>query len=234
MKYSDKCISMVKKFEGCVLTAYRCSAGVYTIGYGHTEGVVKGNVISQEKANEYLIADLDNAFKRVKKYMGKYNWGQNQIDALTSFSFNVNTEKSNIDTLTKNGTRTNSEIADALLLYNKAAGKVSVGLASRRQQERDLFVIDLVPTYAPHVQLNYKAGKNYKLESTMNVRTEPKEVNGKLVLGKKVSIAYAGTIVENLATTRIDDNILMCVQINSKQSLWIMADDGERCYVNEC
>lgn len=230
MKYSDRCVSMVKKFEGCVLTAYRCSAGVYTIGYGHTAGVHKGNVITQEKANEFLISDLDNAFNKVKKYIGKYNWGQNQIDALTSFAFNIGS----IDGLTKNGTRTNSEIADAMLLYNKAGGKTLAGLYTRRQEERDLFVKKLAPTYAPHVQLNYKAGKNYKLESTMNVRTEPKEENGKLVLGKQVSMALAGTIVNNLATTRIDGNILMCVEINSKQSLWIMADDGERMYINEC
>lgn len=228
--YSEKCIKLVKSFEGCVLTAYRCAAGVYTIGYGHTKDVRKGNKITQDKADALLLEDLNNAYTKVKKYEGKYTWTQNQVDALTSFTFNVG----NIDGLTKNGTRTNSEIADAILLYNKAGGKTLAGLCQRRQEERNLFVDGInIKTLAEHRQLNYQVGKNYIFETTMNIRTKPKEVNGKLVLGKKLGIGYTGLIIENIATMRLLDNIFMCVAIDDKEH-WVLADDGERCYINEC
>ena len=44
MKVSNDCISLIKQFEGCRLTAYKCPAGVWTIGYGHTVGVKEGLV----------------------------------------------------------------------------------------------------------------------------------------------------------------------------------------------
>ena len=51
-------LEMIKRFEGCRLQAYKCPAGVWTIGYGHTAGVKQGQVITQAQADEYLIAEL--------------------------------------------------------------------------------------------------------------------------------------------------------------------------------
>ncbi len=58
MKTSKNGINLIKKFEGCRLTAYKCAAGVPTIGYGHTAGVKMGQAITQEKADRYLKDDL--------------------------------------------------------------------------------------------------------------------------------------------------------------------------------
>ena len=60
---------------------------------------------------------------------------QNQFDALVSFSFNCGI--GNLQTLVKN--RSLNEIGEALLLYNKADGKVLQGLVNRRKKERELF-----------------------------------------------------------------------------------------------
>lgn len=136
MKISDKGLAIIKKFEGCRLTAYKCPAGVLTIGYGHTgSDVVSGMKITQAQAVELLKKDLAKFEKKVEKYNGVYDWNQNQFDAMVSFAYNIGS----IDQLTAKGTRSIAEISKAILLYNKAAGKVLRGLTNRREAEKKLF-----------------------------------------------------------------------------------------------
>lgn len=136
MKTGQAGIDLIKKFEGCQLTAYKCPAGVLTIGYGHTGGVKEGQKISQAQAEAYLRADLEKYEKKVAKYAGTYRWTQNEFDAMISFAYNIGS----IDKLTANGTRSKAVIAEKILLYNKANGKVLAGLTKRRQAERELFL----------------------------------------------------------------------------------------------
>ena len=56
---SEEGISLIKKFEGCELQAYQCSANVWTIGYGHTRGVNEGDSCTQQDADNMLVDDLD-------------------------------------------------------------------------------------------------------------------------------------------------------------------------------
>lgn len=135
MNTSTNGIKLIKKFEGCKLKAYKCPAGVWTIGYGHTSGVKEGQKITKEKAIEYLKEDLEKFEKLVNKY-SKYKWNQNEFDALISYAYNIGS----IDGLTANGTRTKSIIADKILLYNKANGKKLAGLTRRRKAERKLYL----------------------------------------------------------------------------------------------
>lgn len=135
MKTGKAGIELIKKFEGCRLEAYKCQAGVWTIGYGHTAGVQKGQKISAAQAEALLRSDLERFEKKVDKY-SEYCWNQNEFDALVSFAFNIG----NIDQLTANGTRSRSVISEKLLAYNKAGGKVLTGLTRRRSAERDLFL----------------------------------------------------------------------------------------------
>lgn len=134
MKTSKKGIDLIKSFEGCRLTAYKCPAGVWTIGYGHTEGVKEGQSITQEKADIYLTLDLEKYEGYVEATNLQLN--QNQFDALVSFTYNCG--HGNLKTLIKN--RSLQQIAEALLLYNKANGKVLAGLTRRREAERELFL----------------------------------------------------------------------------------------------
>lgn len=136
MKTSEKGLELIKKFEGCKLTAYRCPAGVLTIGYGHTGDVKEGQKITQKKADTLLKEDLEKFEKRVAKYNWKYHFNQNEFDALVSFAYNIG----NVDGLTKNGKRSRGQVADAILLYNKAGGKVLNGLVKRRKAEQTLFL----------------------------------------------------------------------------------------------
>ena len=136
MKTGQAGIKLIKQFEGCRLTAYKCPAGVWTIGYGHTQGVQPGQTITQTQAEQMLVADLGKYESNVNKYQDKYKWSQNEFDALISFAYNIG----GIDKLTAGGTRTRQEIADKMLLYNKANGEVLSGLTRRRQAERELFM----------------------------------------------------------------------------------------------
>ena len=135
MKISENGISLIKQFEGCRLTAYQDSAGVWTIGYGHTGGVYPRQVISQMEADLLLRQDLVKAELAVTKYDRKYHWNQNQFDALVSFAFNIGS----INQLTAKGTRSIAEISAKIPAYRKAGGKVLPGLVKRRAAEKELF-----------------------------------------------------------------------------------------------
>ena len=137
MKTSSKGVSLIKSFEGCRLKAYKCPAGVWTIGYGHTAGVKEGDTITQETADAYLRNDLEKNEKAVLNYDSIYHFNQNQFDALVSFTYNCGVK--NLKNLTQSGKRTLSQISIKLPLYNKAGGVVLRGLQRRRAAEKELF-----------------------------------------------------------------------------------------------
>lgn len=131
-----KNIDVIKQFEGCRLTSYQDSGGVWTIGYGHTPSY-KGQKITQSEADKLLRYDIQTAEMKVNKMIQKgYDLTQSQFDSLVSFCFNVG----NIIQLTNNYTRSLNEIANKMLLYNKVNGKVVQGLTNRRKAERELFL----------------------------------------------------------------------------------------------
>lgn len=135
MKINAEGLELIKSFEGCKLTAYKCPAGVWTIGYGHTIGVYEGMVITKTQAENMLKSDL----KKYEKYVTdnvKLRLTENQFSALVSFTYNCGV--GNLRTLIKG--RTVSQIAEAMLLYNKAGGKKLAGLVRRREAERELFL----------------------------------------------------------------------------------------------
>lgn len=139
MKTNKAGIDLIKKCEGCRLTAYKCPADVLTIGYGHTSGVKAGDKITQEQAEKYLISDLKTYETYVnevnRKY--KYKFNKNQFSALVSFTYNCG--KNNLLQLCQNGIRTKTEIGNCIKLYDKAGGKQLKGLTVRRLLETELY-----------------------------------------------------------------------------------------------
>ena len=139
MNTGNEGIKLIKNYEGCRLTAYQCSAGVWTIGWGHTgkvdgKAVCKGMTITQEKADALLVSDLVVYENHVNALKRKFN--QNEFDAMVSFTYNCG--QGSLQTLCKN--RSSKQIAEALLKYNKAGGKELAGLTKRRKAERELFL----------------------------------------------------------------------------------------------
>ena len=88
MNISEKGLNLIKSFEGCVLTAYKCPAGILTIGWGNTKNVYEGMTITQAQADQFLVEDVQIYANAVNKYVSKFNLNQNQFDALVSFAYN--------------------------------------------------------------------------------------------------------------------------------------------------
>lgn len=147
MKINEAGLNLVKEFEGCRLKAYKCPAGVWTIGYGHTgkvdgKEICAGMTITKEKATELLKADMktfENAVNSCCALTFKPN--ENQFSALVSFAFNCGV--GNLYTLVRN--RSAEIVADKILLYKKSNGKVLNGLIRRRKAERELFLKPVEP-----------------------------------------------------------------------------------------
>ena len=133
-------LNIIKKYEGLRLTAYKAvsTEKYYTIGYGHYgPDVKKGTRITQAQAEAYLKSDCQTAVNAVNRYHAKYEFNQNQFDALVSFTYNCGT--GNLNLLTAFGMRPLQTIGSKITSYNKSGGKVLAGLVRRRQEEQALF-----------------------------------------------------------------------------------------------
>lgn len=143
MRVSQKGINLIKRFEGLRLTAYKCSAGVDTIGYGHTGPEVKpGLRITEEEAEKLLWNDTESAQQTVSSFVNvKLN--QNEYDALVSFTFNVGPTAFVNSTLLKllNHGADRKVVAGEFGRWVKAGGDQAVpGLVRRREEEKKLFL----------------------------------------------------------------------------------------------
>lgn len=140
MKISKDGIKLIKDFEGCKLYAYRCPAGVATIGYGHTKGVRMGQAITMQKAEEFLREDL----APIEAELTKLNMllQQRQFDALCSWIFNLGMGNFKNSTMRKKilAKATDVEVADQIIRWTKAGGKVLTGLQKRRIAEANMYV----------------------------------------------------------------------------------------------
>ena len=164
MKTSQKGIDLIKKYEGLRLNAYKpiSTEKYFTIGYGHYGTDVSPNmIITLSEAEALLKKDLNKFEDKVNKY-DKYDWTQNEFDALVSFAYNIG----NIDQLTQNGTRSKEQIAEKIVQYDKAGGKKLAGLSKRRLEEQTMFVnnVPVVNTAVVKPTITYNSvGEDVKL-----------------------------------------------------------------------
>ncbi len=183
MKISQNGIDLIKEFEGCRLTAYKCPAGVYTIGYGHTDGVKYGMTITQKQADEYLKEDLKR-FENGVNNLVKVTLSQGQFDALVSFAFNCGVSALKTSTLLK--LLNQGKYDKAAEEFDKwvYAGRIKVhGLVRRRKAEKEMF-------------LQHAIIKRYKVIATgLNVRSGPGTNY------KRTKVIYYKAIVQIADTT---------------------------------
>lgn len=145
MQTSEKGIAVIKQFEGCKLTAYQDSVGVWTIGYGWTQPVDgkpirAGMTIKQETAERLLKTGLVSYESDVSRLV-KVGVTQGQFDALVSFTYNLGARSLSTSTLLRKlNAGDYAGAADEFLRWNKAGGKVLNGLTRRREAERALFL----------------------------------------------------------------------------------------------
>ncbi len=140
MNISKKGIELIKRFEGCRLKAYKCPAGVWTIGYGHTNNVRPDDTITQEEAEELLKRDLKVHEDNVKRLV-KVPLTQGQFDALVSFEFNIGYGAMANSTLLKLLNSGNYDgAAKQFKRWVYAGDKVLEGLVKRRIAETEMFL----------------------------------------------------------------------------------------------
>jgi lysozyme len=140
MKTGNKGIELIKHFEGCELEAYKCPAGVWTIGYGHIKGVKEGMKITEMQAEEMLKSELHEYEGYINDYV-TVPLNQNQFDAMVSWVYNLGGGNLRASTLLKVLNAGDYDGVPAQMMrWNKAGGKVLEGLTRRRQAEADLFV----------------------------------------------------------------------------------------------
>lgn len=133
MKASQTLIDHIKRSEGCRLTAYQDTAKVWTIGYGHTSGVKKGDRCSQYQAEQWLRQDLATFEQYVTKNAPRANT-QGKFDALVDFTYNLGTGKYASSTLKRyiDAGRKTADIQREFLKWVYAGSVVLDGLYSRR------------------------------------------------------------------------------------------------------
>lgn len=132
MKASQKLIDHIKRSEACALESYKDSAGVWTIGYGHTAGVGPGTRCTQYQAEQWLQQDL----YRVERYVDnvKRIATQGQYDAVLDFCYNCgmgNFDRSTLRRYIEAGRKT-YEIQREFLRWVNSGGKFHGGLYTRR------------------------------------------------------------------------------------------------------
>ena len=136
---------LIKRFEGCKLKAYKCPAGVWTIGYGNTfyeDGtkVKEGDVITQERAEE-LFDIIISDFVRMTDALVKSDVTENNFSALVSFTFNVGTGNLKKSTLLRkvNANPKDPSIRAEFMKWTRANNVVLKGLVRRREAEAKLY-----------------------------------------------------------------------------------------------
>lgn len=145
----------IAESEGCKLTAYQDIVGVWTIGWGETEGVTEGMVWSQAKADQRLCARLEE-FSGSVRHACKVPPNDNELAAMTSLAYNIGIGGFRRSSVLKNHNAGDKISASrAFGLWNKAGGKVVNGLVLRRAREAALYLkpayTDEAPTLAQKV-----------------------------------------------------------------------------------
>ena len=139
MQISQEGLALIKKFEGCELEAYKCPAGVWTIGYGHTKDVKEGDKINKDEAN-YLLQEEMIEFESYIDDMVEVELNQSQYDALCAWVYNLgpsNLGSSELLKVLNEGKY--EEVPQQIKRWNKANGEVLTGLIRRREAEALLF-----------------------------------------------------------------------------------------------
>ena len=135
-------IDFIKRFEDCRLTAYKCQAGVLTIGYGHTQGVYQGQEITREEAERLFSSDIAKFEMGVRNLTVGLGLSDIQVDALVSLAFNIGLPAFKGSTLLKKikaNPNDREVISEEWKKWKLANGKVSNGLVRRRAEEIDMY-----------------------------------------------------------------------------------------------
>ena len=171
MNIGNAGLELIKSFEGCRLSAYKCPSNKWTIGWGRTSGVYEGMVISQAQADQFLFEDVQRFVNAVNQYQARFNFNQNEFDALVSFTYNCG-DGSLANVMSCCNTK--QEIAEECKLYNKSStGQILAGLVRRREEEYKLFMSGSNDQANNNDGYSYAEKGEYFFNTRVKIRTAP-------------------------------------------------------------
>lgn len=145
-------VQLIEYFEGCRLTSYQDSKGIWTIGLGHTGNIKPRQTITHAQAVKFFADDITWAENFIKNHITR-SLLQNQFDALVSFTFNVGVGNFlHSSVLTNINAGRFDLIPHSLCLWNQSGGHVITGLVTRRHAEAVLFSfnkLEFSPVHTP-------------------------------------------------------------------------------------
>lgn len=140
---AEVAMDFIEAWEGCRLQAYKCPAGIWTIGVGHTQDVTEHDEITYEQSREMLREDVEEVKRGLAPFVNVHVT-EGQVIALVSLAFNVGVSyvvhKCPKLMRAVNAGDEEEEAARQFLDVNKANGKVLPGLTRRRQAEAKLYL----------------------------------------------------------------------------------------------
>lgn len=143
MTTTETAAALIRQFEGCRLTAYKCPAGIWTIGYGHTAGVTAGDTWTQDQADRALEQDIGKYRKAVLIACPSLERYPNRLAACISLAYNIGTgafASSSVARYIRRGEY--RAAADAFGMWIYAGKQILPGLVTRRQREKEVFLRD--------------------------------------------------------------------------------------------
>lgn len=171
MNISERGLNLIKSFEGCRLSSYKCPSNKWTIGYGHTQGVCEGMVITQEQADKFLFEDVQRFVNAVNQYQSRFNFNQAEFDSLTSFTYNCG--EGSLQAV-MSCCNTKQEIAEECKLYNRSStGQILNGLVRRREEEYKLFMSESNNNTNNNDGYSYAEKGEYFFNTRVKIRTAP-------------------------------------------------------------
>jgi len=139
MHISEAGKDLIKEFEGCRLKAYDDGVGVQTIGWGRTTNVSPGDTCTQEQADAWFDAEVEEFANYISLAL-QVAVSQNEFDAMVSLAYNIGTTAFVRSTLLKKlNARDFKGAAEQFDRWNQAGGSPMAGLTRRRAAERKLF-----------------------------------------------------------------------------------------------
>lgn len=137
-------VALIAEAEGLRLAAYRCPAGVPTIGWGETDGVQMGDTCTKEQADRWLLEDLQDRTQQVRALCTRAP-GAHELGALVSLAYNIGVAAlAGSTALRQHNAGNHLAAARAICLWDKARvqGVLTTlpGLTARRAREQALYL----------------------------------------------------------------------------------------------
>ena len=157
-------IDLIKRWEGCKLTGYKCSAGIWTVGYGLTSraGFIEvgpDTTITQAEADWYLEQVIEKFLAEIKPAITA-DINENELGAFTSLAYNIGPTGFRKSSALRHFNAGNKDrVPKSMRMWNKAGGKVVKGLVNRREAEVDLFLTPVIESKPAPARTNAAQSK---------------------------------------------------------------------------